>query len=424
MNNLASLRWLALTVPLAFACGASPTAVEPTRPDDPASTTAEKPLAFVDVRVVTMQSPGILANQTVLVRDGVITAIGPTASTSVPADATVIRGDNRVLMPALTDMHVHAMAADLRAYVSHGIANVRNMWGHSAVRTLTTEIAAGTRLGPAIHSASSGLDAPPGRWPVTQYVTTAEQARTVVAAQKAFGYKQLKLYDDLSPAMFDTLLQLTRDNDMFAVGHVPAAVSVRHALTQGMRSIEHLTGYDRVVSSEGGRGTWGWMTSTDTQFASLVQATVAAGTWNCPTLAIFVKLGEQHSAAQRQHLVAMRQRFVKALHDAGAKLLAGSDAGINVVAPGVSLHDELDQFVAAGLSPYAALRIATVGAAEFLERTDFGVLATGKRADLLLIAENPLDDVRRARNIGGVVLAGAWTPQRELAMRTQGTRSQ
>jgi imidazolonepropionase-like amidohydrolase len=414
----ALLSRLLLTLPLALACGSTLEPPLPTRAADPASTVPDVPLVFQDVSIVPMTSNTRLDHQAVHVRNGIIEWIGSaSAEPAIPPGATVIPGDGRVLMPALIDLHVHARQNDARAYVEHGIGTVRNMWGHSAARTLAAQIASGTRFGPTIISVSSGLDAPPEQWPVTQIVTTPDQARTVVAAQKALGYTNLKLYDRLTTAIFDTVMRLARENGMGAVGHVPFAVDVRHALSEGMRSIEHLTGYDRVVSRMGRAGTWGWADADETRYAELVQATAASQTWNCPTLAIYVKLSERHTAAERPRIIASRQRFVKALHDGGGRLLAGSDAGIDVVAPGVSLHDELDQFAAAGLTPYQALRAATVDAAAWLGRVDLGVIAMGARADLLLLAQDPLGDVRRARSIGGVVLGGAWTPQRELATR-------
>jgi imidazolonepropionase-like amidohydrolase len=411
-------RHATLVLPLALACGSAPTEISAARPDDPASTFASQRLAFVNVSVVTMTSPTVLEHQTVVVQDGVIASIGPMAQEQALGNATIVQGHGRVLMPALVDMHVHMLTGDVAKYPAHGIGTVRNMWGHSNVRTIRDEVAAGTRFGPQVITVSSGVDAPPGQWPVTQFVTNADEARTVVGNMKALGYGHLKLYTSLSAAMFDTLVQLAKDNGMQPLGHVPMSVPVAHALAKGMKSIEHYTGYDRAVSATGQGGTFGWANADETRFASLVQQTLAAGTWNCPTLAIYAKLSENQSGAA--NVVASRRRFTKALHDAGAKLLIGSDAGIEVVAPGASLQDELDQFVAAGLTPYETLRIATVKAAEFFDRTDFGVIAPGARADLLLIARNPLEDVRRVREIGGVVLAGAWTPQRELTTRTSG----
>lgn len=412
------LRHAALALPLALACGATTTEISAARPDDPASTFASQRLMFVDVSVLTMTSPTLLEHQTVVVEDGKIVSVGPSAELLAVENTTVIQGHGRVLMPALVDMHVHMLTGDVPKYPAHGIGTVRNMWGHANVRTLRDEVAAGTRFGPQIITVSSGVDAPPGQWPVTQFVTTADEARTVVGNMKALGYGHLKLYTSLSATMFDTLVQLAKDNGMEPLGHVPMSVPVSHALAKGMKSIEHFTGYDRAVSATGQGGTFGWANADETRFATLVQQTVAAGTWNCPTLAIYAKLSENQ--AESANVVASRRRFTKALHDAGAKLLIGSDAGIEVVAPGVSLLDELDQFAAAGLTPYETLRIATVKAAEFFDRSDFGVITAGARADLLLIARNPLEDVRRVREIGGIVLAGAWTPQRELATRTSG----
>jgi imidazolonepropionase-like amidohydrolase len=77
--------------------------------------------------------------------------------------------------------------------------------------------------------------------------------------------------------------------------------------------------------------------------------------------------------------------------------------------PGYSLHDELVNFVSAGMSPYEALRAGTADAARFLGRSsDFGTVAEGRRADLLLLEANPLDDVRNASRITGVMATGRW----------------
>lgn len=413
------LRLLVAALPLAVACGATPTEIIAARPDDPASTFASQALAFVDVAVLTMTSPTLLQHQTVVVRDGKIASVGPMSQEQALGGATIVAGHGRVLMPALADMHVHMYDSNAARYPQYGIGTVRNMWGHSVIRAIRDSIAAGSRFGPQVITASPGLDAPPGVWPVTQFVSTGEEARTVIAALKALNYPYLKVYSSLSAAMFDTVMKLSRENGIPAFGHVPQSVTVQHALAEKMLSIEHFTGYDRAVSRTGNPG-YGFENADETRFASLVQQTVAAGTWNCPTLAVYVMLVNRNAPALAATVIASRQRLVKALHDGGAKLLVGTDAGFDTMVAGASLYDELDQFVAAGLTPYEVLRLATVKAAEFFGRTDFGVVAPGARADLLLIGANPLSDIRRVRAIGGVVMAGAWTPQRELATRTSG----
>ena len=413
------MKSLVLLLPLAVACGATPVEISAARPDDPASTFASQSLAFVDVSVLTMISPTLLEHQTVVVNDGKITMVAPTSQAVLFDGTTIVHGQGRVLMPALADMHVHMYDSNAARYPQYGIGTVRNMWGHATIRAIRDSVAAGSRFGPQVITASPGLDAPPGVWPVTQFVSNADEARTVVSALKALNYPYLKVYSSLSLAMFDTVMKLSRENGMPAFGHVPQAVTVQHALEEKMLSIEHFTGYDRAVSRTGNPG-YGFENADETRFPALVQQTVAAGTWNCPTLAVYVMLVNRNAPALASAVIASRQRLVKALHDGGAKLLIGTDAGFDTMVAGASLYDEFDQYVAAGLTPWEVLRIATVKAADFFGRTDFGVVAVGARADLILIGSNPLQDIRRVRDLGGVVMAGAWTPQRELATRTSG----
>jgi imidazolonepropionase-like amidohydrolase len=403
---------VALAVLAAFpACGPSTGSEPVVTLNDPPATTAATPLAIVGVRVIAMTANAVLDNQTVLVRDGVIVAIGSTPTVDVPAGSTVIDGAGRYVMPALIDMHVHLSSSqDLEQYVSSGIGTVRNMWGHGSITGWQRDIAAGTRVGPTIISASPGVDAPPAQWPGTLLVTDARQVRAIVKAQADAGWPYLKVYTRLTAEMFDSVMVAARDAGIPALGHVPLSVDIRHALESGMKSVEHFTGYDRAVSRTGRSGTFGWSDADPARYPPLVAATVSAGVWNCPTLAIYAELSKQHTSAEREAIITNRRAFVRALSQAGAKLLVGTDAGIDVVAPGTSIHDELREFVAAGLTPFDALRAATTSAADFLGRPDLGRVAAGARADLLLLEANPLSDIANAKRIDGVVLGGAWLP--------------
>jgi imidazolonepropionase-like amidohydrolase len=209
----------------------------------------------------------------------------------------------------------------------------------------------------------------------------------------------------------------SRSRGLSAVGHVPTAVPVLHALEAGQRSIEHLTGYDRAVSRQGRTGTWGWVDADVSRFASLAQATAQTGAWNCPTLAIFVELAKQHPPAERPAIIANRRRFVLELSRHGAPLIAGTDSGIDIVSPGISIHDELAELVAAGLSPYQALRAATADAGRFLERPGLGTITVGAPADLMLLEGNPLADIAHARRLAGIVLRGEWLSVAALRAR-------
>ena len=404
------------------ACG-RPLENEPTQAArDPVASPATTPLALVGVRVVPMTSNVVLVDQTIIVRDGVVTALGPSAATPVPAGATVVTAGGRYVMPALIDMHVHLSSADLDAYVNAGIGTVRNMWGFASIATMQRDIEAGARVGPTIISASPGLDGPPTQWPGTLLITDAREARALVRAQADAGWPYLKVYTRLTPEVFDSVMVAARSFGITPIGHVPFEVDVLHAMDAGMKSIEHFTGYDRVVSRTRRAGTWGWADADPSRFASLVEATVRAGVWNCPTLAIFDELAKQHTAAERAAIVRNRGLFVRELSRAGARILLGTDAGIDVVAPGESVHDELREMVAAGLTPFDALRAGTTSAAEFLGRPDLGRVAVGARADLLLLEGNPLADVANAHRMDGVVLRGAWRPASRGAVATRDLR--
>ena len=365
-------------------------------------------LAIEDVTVVPMDRAGVIPHQTVIIAGGRVTAMGAEGTVRVPDGAWRIDGKGRYLMPALTDMHVHLRDDDIEAYLASGIGTVRNMWGHAAITRMRGEIKSGARRGPRIHSASPGLDGTPPQWPATVIVTEAESAAVAVRREsgRADGWEFIKVYSRLSPAVFDAIMREVRARKLIAVGHVPLAVDVRHALQSGLKSVEHLTGYDRAVSVGRRGGTWAWIDADTARYAALIEATRSAGAWNCPTLAIYTALARQHSAEEQVAVSRHRRLFVRRLFESGAPILAGSDAGIQVVAPGTSLHDELRELVAAGLTPYQALRAATVEPARFFGDSAAGVVRPGAHADLLLLDANPLDDVSNAASIRTMILRG------------------
>lgn len=370
---------------------------------------ADRPILLEDVHVIPMTADTVLRHQSVLVRDGRIAWSAPAGTREKPADTEVIEGRGRYVMPGLIDMHVHLSRADLPRYLESGITSVRNMWGHEGIMTLLTGIADGSIEGPTIYSASPGLDGSPPQWPATIVIEDPAQADSIVAAQVAASWRFIKVYTRLRPSVYDAIAASARGRGIRVIGHVPQAVDVRHALESGQSSIEHFTGYDVLLSPRHTGGTWGWADVDESRFAELAQATARAGTWNCPTLTVYVALTKQHPPEMAARVIANRRRFVKALLDAGAPLLAGTDAGIDLVPPGTSMHDELAELFAAGLTPYQALRAGTADAARFLGQSGLGVITTGARADLVLLSGNPLEDIRAVARPLGVMLRGRWT---------------
>lgn len=378
---------------------------------------AAPPLALRDVNVISLADGVVLPHQVVLVREGRIEWVGREGGRPLPVDAVVIEGRGRFVMPGLMDMHVHLNRADLPAYLAAGVTTVRNMWGFPEVIEYQQLIARGDIAGPTIISASPGLDGTPPQWPLTQVVVDPSKADSVVQVQVAGGWKYLKVYTRLSPVVFEAIMVAAHRQGIRVVGHVPLQVDINRALQSGMLTIEHLTGYDIAISRTHQGGTWGWINVVDSTMPALASATARAGVWNCPTLAIYAELARQHGEADRQRIIQSRRRFVSELKRAGAPLLVGTDAGIDIVRPGESLHDELAEFEAAGLTRLETLRLATLEAARFLERPDLGRIAPGSVADLLLLRSNPLENLANLRQMDGLVLRGKWIPADSLPGR-------
>jgi len=223
---------------------------------------------------------------------------------------------------------------------------------------------------------------------------------------KGEGWRWLKVYSHLDARVFDAVADAADAHGIRFLGHVPFSVPLQHALDRRMLSIEHLTGYELALGGEGSTPTDRWASVSVEQMPGLAAATAAAGTWNCSTMTVVRALLQGSGTTQA---IRRRRELVGALHAAGAPLLAGTDSGIDVTVPGTSLHDELLELVASGLSPLEALRTATTAPAEFLGRVgEIGTVSAGARADLMLVDGDPRSDVAVLRHPRSVMLRGAW----------------
>jgi imidazolonepropionase-like amidohydrolase len=288
-------------------------------------------------------------------------------------------------------------------------------------------------------------------------VKTPQEAARAVAEQKQAGYDAIKLLDGLGRAEYDAVLKAAREAGLPVVGHVPDAVGLEHALASKQDSIEHLSGYlealirdDSPLEGKPARLRDVMQALDESRIPRLAAATRAAGSTNVPTLffwrALFsVDTPEQLKrrpgleyvptkkveewSAQRQAALpkfsstqetmaqyhALRSRLAKALQDAGAPVLLGTDSPDFFNVPGVAALEELKLLVAAGLTPYQALRAGTADAARFLGGAEeFGTVAVGRRADLILLEADPLTDVGNLARRAGVMVSGRWLPEAEL----------
>lgn len=400
---------------------------------DQATWQAKRIVAFVHVNVIPMNSERVLADQTVIVHEGTVTHMGPSKLVETPTDAYVVNAQGNYLMPGLADMHVHLREEHyLLLMLANGVTTVRNMAGTPQTLEWREQITAGTRLGPQIFTSGPFLDEVAMYDECNRELETPQGAACVVAAQQALGYDFIKVYDGLRPTSYLNIMQAAQSVHMPVVGHVPDAMTIWQALEAGQNSIEHMDGYFGVESNA---------------MPAVITQTVETGVWNCPTLIMLQRFEPTGGACteMQQEIVAyvpawvreswyLPQDFhvqgyeygathaaycqlVQDLHEAGAHLLLGTDAPEPCAVPGFAVHQELQNLVDCGLTPFEALQTATVEAAQFLGRSnEFGTIALGQRADLILLDANPLEDVGHVRQQVGVMVKGQWYPRTQLEM--------
>ena len=438
--------------------------------------------AITDVTVIPMTSrDAVLRNATVVVRDGRIAAVGAAGSVAIPSGSSRIDGRGKFLIPGLADMHTHlyadgdlpdSLAADeLSIMVANGVTAARFMIGTPEHLALRRDVAEGRVLGPQLWVASPQLA---GRqYENTFVVTTPDEARAAVRRAADAGYDFIKLTMFISRPVYDAVVEEGAARRIRIVGHVDNEVGVARAL-EARQQIEHLDNYlesaladsapMKVSVTQSGlfrRENWRSLSYIDDRkVAALAGATARAGVWSVPTLEVFhtaFAIGPTDEvirarpdwdvipgalrdlylrsrsrywnpppdSAHRARYVQVRNALVKAIVDSGGRVLAGSDTPEWFHVYGWALHRELQAFVAAGLTPWQALETATRNPAEFLGAgAEWGTIAPGKRADLVLLAADPLADIRNTTRIEGVSSGGRWMakPELERLLRTAVTR--
>lgn len=414
--------------------------------------------AFINVNLIPMDSERIVANQTVIVRNGKITEIGPDGEVTIPTRALKIDGRGKYLLPGLVDAHVHLRGSRattiemLDLFVANGVTTVVNLYGTPEHLELRAKSARGEMRAPQIYTSgpfiSDATDASP----------TPDEVESAIVEQKREGYDLIKTHGDFTREAYRRLFVVARREGLRVIGHATRNLGVEPMIEEKLDAVAHAEEYIYAYFFHKQRrvGVWEKLSQNarrrvmDEQAAripQLAEATARAGTWVVPTLAVYKGIGLQvkdiasalarpeinlvpreigyYWEPDRNHYVRRfrgednvdyfaRQyelllKLIKGFRDAGVKMMAGTDTPVPVMVPGYSLHDELEEMVAAGLTPYEALRAATANTAEFLGAAGkFGTITVGGQADLLLIDGNPLTGISATRRRAGVMLRGQW----------------
>jgi imidazolonepropionase-like amidohydrolase len=456
-----TIRHLIIAASALGACCAQAAAPKPGKPDTGT-------VAFVHASVVPMDRERVLADQTVVVVDGKISAMGPASKVRVPRGALRIEARGRYLMPALSDMHVHvegeswhallspeAKAASrnlsfedlLFPYVANGVTTVQVLSGTHELLPVRGRIAEGELLAPRLILARM-IDAPDKAWPppLSTWVSNAEQARDATRKAKADGYDKMKVYSFLNKESYDAVIAAAKEQKMDVIGHVPNALSVEYVVDAGQKMIAHTEevakhahgdySTERISYFAGRIADGGvWMTPTLITTRRIVEEfSDPDGLFRSPEAAyaghpmqrdiwsfiskMYQGMPEEDRTRVRDDFEKFQKPFTKVFHDKGGQLMTGTDSLLPRLVPGFAVHQELHEMVDVGLTPFEALRTSTTVPYEYLgEEAEAGTIAVGKRSDLMLVDANPLEDISAASRVAGVMMRGRWIARDEIDLR-------
>lgn len=386
---------------------------------------------------------------TVVVEGERIVAVGPAASTRGPAGATVIDATGKTIIPGLWDMHTHAFmgSPDGALQLAAGITTVRDMAADIDVATSRRDRAdRGTILSPRLVLA--GFIEGPGKWagPTEVLVRNEDEARAWVARYDSLGYRQIKLYNLVHPDLVGVIASEAHARGMRLSGHVPRGVTVATAVRLGYDEIQHaaflfstffqdslyvprMRAYSEVATAVS--PTFNPDAPEVTALIAFLreQGTVVDGTFNIwqnrsrlladgtdPVFGSTIdwlpplaqrglragRGGASEATARAEASSAAYRRVLKRLFDAGVTIVPGTD---NVA--GLSYHGELEIYERAGIPAANVLQIATLTSARVMKQdTDYGSVAVGKVADLVIVAGRPATRIADLRKTETVVRAG------------------
>ena len=408
------------------------------------------PLAIVGATLIDGTGHAPIPDSAVIVERGRIVAAGPRASVKVPPGATVFDARGKTLLPGLWDMHAHFEQVEWGPiYLAAGVTTVRDVGNElefiTAVRDALRE---GRGLGPQMLLAGV-VD---GTGPLAlgvERVDTPDDAARWVREYKNAGFQQMKIYSSVKLPQLKAVCDAAHAAGMTVTGHIPVGITMLQGIEAGMDQVNHIQyPLAMIAAAPPANATreQRYAALADVDFSSpdaqqKIQFLKQHGTVIDPTLALMemnfhsadqpvssfepgvLKVAPElaqplttgglpaEMAASGRGVFEKMVALVGALHKAGIPIIAGTDQAV----PGHSLHREIELYVQAGFTPLEAIQAATVVPAQVMGvQKEVGTIEAGKRADLILLDANPLDDIHNIRTVRYVVTKGVLYPTARL----------
>ncbi len=400
-------------------------------------------IALRGVRVIDGTGTPAREQQTIVIRDGRIAAVGRDGDVSIPAGAKTHDLAGATVIPGLVDLHGHQYfnsSAGLtqmpvsapRLYLGLGVTTIRTAGGQMPYDEINTkrDIDRGRAPGPRMHISGPYLDGPGAGPARSRRLETAEEARRVISYWASEGATWLKFSGNVSREVLGAAIQEAHRNGMGVTGHL-CSVSFREAAALGIDNLEHgfITNSDYVPNRQPDRcspDNMVYQVNVDVESAavdSTIQDLLAHKVALTSTLAVYELFvagrAKLHAPARAALSLRVRDSVEAAIQQinsgqgfslppllfqkmmqferrwvaAGGLLAAGVDPWGNGMLPGYGSHRNFELLVEAGFSPEVAIRIVSANGATVLREADqYGTIETGKRADLVVLDRNPVTD--------------------------------
>ena len=413
----------------------------------------QREIVFRSVNIIPMDRERVIENQSVVVKNGKIIAMGDPIKIKHSKEALIVDATGKYLIPGLAEMHAHVPAIDdmeamkevVLLFALKGVTTIRGMLGHPKHLELRNKLQTGEILGPRFYTSGPSFSG--------QSIKSVAAADSLVRQQKKEGYDFLKLHPGLTKETFAAMARRARELKIPYAGHVSFDVGVWTAIDADYATIDHMDGFieglvpgiDTMKLQQ--TGLFGMFVSglaDTTKIPKLMAALKQHHIWVVPTQALAERWfapdkdpdmlarepemmymnpnmvknwtntkknlmnNPSYNPSKMTAYIKLRRKLIYECNRNGIGLLLGSDAPQVFDVPGFSLHQELQYMVDAGLTPYKALRMGTVNVASFYQAKDMGTIRPGAVSDLILLNGNPLTDIRHTGNIEGVMLGNRW----------------
>lgn len=391
---------------------------------------------ITNANVIPMNKDTVLFNKMVYIKDGIIKEVADNIEID---DAEILDAENRYLTPGLIDMHVHIWDKfELGLYLSNGVTAVRNLWGMPMHLRIKEAINDDEVISPMFYTTGPKLTGPEFIGDDNLNLSTPQEAQEKVISSKERGYDFIKTYYGLDKELFDAVIEQASTSDIDIVAHPSQKVPFTYHLKSEIKSIEHA---EEIVQQP-----LHFDLDTIKLRAIIDSISLSENTRYCPTITVFNNIIQmmmndsildseqmnymnplirkvdsknqferwQNAKKQDSDVVNRIKKqhdfhitIVQKLHEAGVKIICGTDAGIGVTLPGFSIHKELAFYKEAGLSNYEVLKTATVNASQTHSiMNQLGTIEEGKIANFLILNENPLLDLSALKNPAYVFVQG------------------